>query len=532
MKKVLLLFILLSFIFITSCKKNNIKYIFFITLDTTRADFIEYNSDTNLTPNLAKLASKGLIFKNAYSLIPITLPSHNSMFYSRYPHELKIYNNGQIRDIKYPTMTQLLRANGYYTGAVISLGVLKKDFGLNKGFIDYNDKFSEGLWYKRAEEVTIQAMKIIDKGKGKKSFFWIHYSDPHEPYFPPIYKGKFLVKFKNNLLYEGTCVDKALIKINLKISPGKNILKLENILPQQLVMKNKFSTGFKNITYIDFKLNPQNKKEITIKYPDDWRILKPRGKTHYKTKELISEIIINNTTNTLKNIKVSFLRSLVLKNKWKKFLYGREIKYMDHWIGELIKYIKQMGIYDESAFVVMGDHGEGLGEFKGHFGHIHYLYKPYSHVPMFVSGMGVKKKGFNNNLVSNLNIAPTILELTGINKPKTMIGYSLFDKNAKHNRLLLETFFPEAYFDVFSLIEYPYQLIFSPGRKKDRLEFINLKKSNIGLDNIIKTNEAGKLRRDMINEILKISRIITATKFKPTKISERQKEILKSLGYL
>ena len=73
------------------------RAIFLITLDTTRADHIDYSLTNNLqTPHLAELASRGQYFENAYSLIPITLPSHASMFYSLPPHQLKLYNNGQV----------------------------------------------------------------------------------------------------------------------------------------------------------------------------------------------------------------------------------------------------------------------------------------------------------------------------------------------------------------------------------------------------------------------------------------------------
>ena len=122
---------------ISSCPfmKPTPTYIFLITLDTTRADHINYSlSQNDVSPNFARLASNGVFFRNAYSIIPITLPSHASMFYSLPPYVLKIYNNAQKQDVSNASLAEILKSKGYRTGAVVSLGVLNSQFGLNKGF--------------------------------------------------------------------------------------------------------------------------------------------------------------------------------------------------------------------------------------------------------------------------------------------------------------------------------------------------------------------------------------------------------------
>ncbi len=148
------LVISIFFLLLCACSGSNTspRWIFFITLDTTRADHINYTPGNSQTPNLAALAAEGIYFKHAYSLIPITLPSHTSMFYSMPPHRMKIYNNGQDHKITKPSVTQLLKSKGFNTSAVISLGVLKGDFGLNKGFDTYIENFTPGLWAKDAAQ--------------------------------------------------------------------------------------------------------------------------------------------------------------------------------------------------------------------------------------------------------------------------------------------------------------------------------------------------------------------------------------------
>ena len=212
-------------------------------------------------------------------------------------------------------------------------------------------------------------------------------------------------------------------------------------------------------------------------------------------------------------------------------LYRQEVRYMDSQLGQLIAFLKENHIYKKSAFIVMGDHGEGLGEYNRHYGHIHYLHKIYTQVPLIISGPGIKQRGEQDALVSTLNIAPTILDMAGVKAPAFMEGQSLL-KPLKPKKLLLETYSPEAYFDSFSIIDYPYQVVFYPGRTDEQLEYINLEKDSWGTTNIKDFMEDKKIKAELLESILKISRIITATKGKAGKINERHKEILESLGYI
>jgi len=80
--------------------------------------------------------AKGPLYRNAYSLIPITVPSHASIFFSEPPHRIRNYGNGQAipRRRSRPSVVNLFRKAGFATGAVVSLGVLASEFGLGQGF--------------------------------------------------------------------------------------------------------------------------------------------------------------------------------------------------------------------------------------------------------------------------------------------------------------------------------------------------------------------------------------------------------------
>jgi arylsulfatase A-like enzyme len=506
--------------------------IFLITLDTTRADHIDYSlSDNTLTPNMARLAREGIVFSRAYSLIPITLPSHASIFYSQPPHAIKVYNNKQVSQVNYPSLAQQFKKNGFKTGAVISLGVLSTHFGLSKGFDEYIENFRPDVWYKTAEEVNRDAFKLIRRMAKNKSFFWIHYSDPHAPYYPPHYHGDFSTYFNDQKIYSCDSIDQPLVKLELDVRPGRNMLVLKTRFPESTRAQEKID--IKGINFMNFSLTSEaTGKELEVSLPRRWKKVEPRGKLHYYSKRKISRIVFRNNTSRNINVTIQFNYKIFLYYLASRALYRQEIQYMDSQFGQLLEFLKKENLYEDSIFLVMGDHGEGLGEHRKCVGHIHYLNKVYLNVPLFLAGKGVMQKtARDDRLVSNLNIAPTLLEIAGLKKPDSMQGVSLF-KARDSGQLFLETYAPEAFSDGFSVITYPYQIIYYPQLETDKYEFINLSEDRLGIINLFNRDQQKKIKAELMNTVMKLSKVIMNIKKKPGKISTEQMEILKSLGYL
>ncbi len=520
--------LLISILMITlNCRSNSPSYIFLITLDTARADSINYEPGNKHTPNLASLSSEGTNFKNGYSIIPVTFPSHASMFYSLYPHDLKIYNNGQTNKTKYPSLAQLLKSRGFTTGAVISLGVLNADFGLNRGFDTYIENFSPYVWTKNADQVNRDLFKMINSNKGEKSFIWAHYSDPHEPYYPPYFDGKFEIFSGNQELFT---INNALffhIKKEFTLKPGDNRIVFRSTPPSQI--KNNPDYNLTGISYQRLKIKPSDPDGTEIIFPSD---LRKTGKNEddYFSDNFESVFKFFNKRKKDSTIIMDFICKLKETEESRKGLYLESISYMDKKIGELISFLKKNKIYKDSVILIAGDHGEGLGEYLNHFGHIHYLNKVYSHIPFILTGKGIDKSKLRKELVSNLDIAPTILEIAGIKIPNFMKGSGLLS-GKDGGKLILETFSPEAYFDAFSIIEYPNQIIFYPGRVDNKVEYIHLESDRYGT--ITDQDKTGNdVKAKLLKSILGISRSITATKGKIGNKKRIHEDILRSLGYL
>lgn len=508
------------------------KYVFLLTLDTTRADAIHYEAGNPLTPNLAALAAGGVRFTEAYTPIPITLPAHTALFYAQPPHQLHITNNGQVLDLKQAGLTRILAHGGYSTAAVVSLGVLKKEFGLGQDFEDYDDSFAQGIWFRTADQVTEAAKPLISKRKGKKSFFWLHYSDPHDPYLPPAYSLPVTLYQEGVARLQSDLTAIQHIDHELTLQPGDNRLEFAVAFPQDLSQ----GRGELLLTHFSWQGEHQDELEILINpgsAPGVRQLHDHTGQPRFFVRDRL-EIFIRNRRS--EPVQISLNCDLGLE--WKspgmiRRLYQEEVSYMDRKIGELLTFLKKEDMFDESLFIVVGDHGEGLGEFRGHVGHIHHLNRLYMHVPLIISGQGISQMAPVSRRVSLQQLAPTILEQLKLKKSPQMHESSVFSVSSDSDSpLFFETHTPEAFYDSFSLLSGQVQLIYVPKHKTRPLELYDWSSDPLGTRDIssLPERKADKFRllprlRDMANLVLKNRR-------RGNRPDRGVEKMLKTLGYL
>jgi choline-sulfatase len=166
-----------------------------VTMDTTRADHLACYGYPNIrTPNLDALAGRGVLFEQAATATPLTLPAHCTIMTGTYPtyHGVRVNGNTALSD-EQTTLAEVLAARGYQTGAFIAAFVLDGRWGLKQGFQHYDDQFDLkkykhldlGEVQKPGNEVMDAALAWLEEKKGGPFFAWIHLYDPHVPYAPP-----------------------------------------------------------------------------------------------------------------------------------------------------------------------------------------------------------------------------------------------------------------------------------------------------------------------------------------------------------
>src|SRR5262249_29241314 len=108
-----------------------------VTIDTLRADHV----NSRLTPALDAVARDAVVFDQAITVAPLTLPAHASLLTGLYPPRHRVRDNEVFTlPADVPTYPVLLKQRGYATGAFVSAVVLDRRFGLNRGFDMYDDE--------------------------------------------------------------------------------------------------------------------------------------------------------------------------------------------------------------------------------------------------------------------------------------------------------------------------------------------------------------------------------------------------------
>ncbi|MBM4391543.1 MAG: sulfatase-like hydrolase/transferase, partial [Deltaproteobacteria bacterium] len=170
-----------------------------VTLDTVRADRLgAYGYAKARTDTLDRLAAGGLRFENAFSVLPLTIPAHSSLFTGLYPFHLGIRSNGDnVLADSFTTLAEHFRSAGYATGASVSAFVTTRQWGFAQGFDAYFDEMPEreegkrkdsNYWHiERPGNVVVDDalawLAMVDREK--PVFLWVHLYDAHFPYRPP-----------------------------------------------------------------------------------------------------------------------------------------------------------------------------------------------------------------------------------------------------------------------------------------------------------------------------------------------------------
>ena len=108
-----------------------------------------------------------------------------------------------------------------------------------------------------------------------------------------------------------------------------------------------------------------------------------------------------------------------------KNLYDGEIAYMDEQIGRLLGGLDKMGLTSRTLVIVVGDHGESLGE-HGEATHGIFLYDATLHVPLIIAGPDVPSGKVIDDQVRSIDLHPTVMAFLHLPPSSEAQGVSLW----------------------------------------------------------------------------------------------------------
>ncbi len=206
-----------------------------MVVDTLRADHLScYGYRRIETPHIDSFASGGTLFSAIESQIPLTLPSHVSLFTSSYPFYNGIEDNGEQLSPHAVTLATVLKSRGYDTAAFVGGFVLDPRFGLNQGFDVYDSPFDlhkekstdVGDIKRLGEDVVRSAIEWLRTHSDRPFFVFLHLYDLHTPYnLPAVEHARFGGGYDGELRY-----------VDEQVGHFREFLEHQGLLPKSLVV--------------------------------------------------------------------------------------------------------------------------------------------------------------------------------------------------------------------------------------------------------------------------------------------------------
>ena len=369
------------------------------------------------TPNIDRLAERGMLFRNCFVENSLSSPSRACLITGQYSHQ-----NGQRQlfegiDSTQTFFTELLQEAGYETGIVGKWHLRCEPKGFDWYHIlddqgkYYNPTFCHKGAYGLYKQETGYATNLITdhaidflnhRDKSRPFCLMVHHKAPHRNWMPDTKNiGKYeKTVFPMPATFYDDYATRGPAAHTQKMSIERNMEMIQDLkVPEMLEPGNIESITSYNALMGELgRLTPEQRVAWDKYYlPRNRRFMD----AHLKGKELYN---------------------------WKYQNYVRDymavIASVDESVGRLLDYLEQNGLEKNTIVVYTSDQGFYMGE-HGWFDK-RFMYEESMHTPLLISYPGhIRAGSVNNQLVQNIDFAHTLLSLAGVRKTGKMTGRSL-----------------------------------------------------------------------------------------------------------
>lgn len=416
MKKSILVFLCLltesSGVFAQTKERPNIVFIF--SDDHAYQSIGAYGNKFAKTPNIDRIAREGALLKNNLVTNSICGPSRATLLTGKYSHINGYKNNDRTKfDITQQLFPDLLQKGGYQTAWIGKLHLNS----LPTGFDYWNILPGQGIYYNpqfiTAPNDTIRKEGYVTDIITENSLDWINKRDTKKPFFLVVGQKSVHREWYPDLQDLGAYDD-----INFPLPEtfyddyaGRAAAKDQDMsIEKTMRLKEDLKVHLDYNQVPGYKFFPEAKKKILRDYYDkitkefDDKKLSGKALTEWKYQRYIKDYLA--TANGL-----------------------------DRNIGKILDYLDKTGLSKNTVVIYASDQGFYMGE-HGWFDK-RFIYEESLKTPFVIRYPGVIKPGTKvDQLISNIDWAPTVLDLAGAKIPAEIQGKSflpLLDKNAKAN---------------------------------------------------------------------------------------------------
>lgn len=344
--------------------------VLFVLVDTARRDHVSPFQDLVQTPAIDHLASRGVVFSDAVTVIPKTAQSVASIFTGRYPvhHGLRaLYDHLSPAQ---PNLARAFQSAGYPTTALVNnpwvspghgfghgfdryygTDEIREDFGGSPRFVTWDVLYDQairrrvewrppqpgGFFKARAGDLTDATLRVLSRQR-EPFFLYVHYFQPHWPYQPP-----------------------------------------------------------------------------------------PRLQRRYDAPAPATSVVNNIEESAYSRGQMIFDNPLPEgENEGARRLYRGEMDDTMAEVGRLLEVLDRSTFGDDTIVVLTADHGHALGEHDYSFHHGAFLYDASIRIPLILSWPGHLPEGLVvEHQVRSIDLAPTLFDLAGVTVDTSLDGRSL-----------------------------------------------------------------------------------------------------------
>lgn len=391
-------------------QRPNIVYI--MTDDHTAQMMSCYGNSPISTPNLDRIADEGVRFSHSFVANSLSGPSRACMLTGKHSHKNGFTNNEHgIFDGSQQTMPKLMQLAGYQTALIGKWHLVSTPTGFNHYEIlegqgeYYNPTFLHNDGTQSREQgyctdiITDKAIQWME-GRDKEQPFilFVHHKACHRDWLPDL---KDIREFEDRTFdlpsnfwdtWEG------------RMAAQQQEMSIASPHDMDLIYDNKIYT-------------PGDTSRLSQSYLNNVNRLSPKDqKTYYQFYDSLSRAFKANPLSGRELTEFKFQR--YMRD------YAKVTKSMDENVGRLMDYLERNNMLDNTLVVYTSDQGFYMGE-HGWFDK-RFMYEESLNTPLVMRlPNGYDRKGVIDEMVQNIDYAPTFLEMAGAIIPDDIQGRSL-----------------------------------------------------------------------------------------------------------
>lgn len=365
--------------------------VIFILSDDHRYDFMGFTGKVPglKTPNMDRMAKEGIHFPNAFVTTALCSPSRASILTGQFSHVHEVIDNQAPAKPGLIYFPSYLQDNGYETAFIGKWHMGHNNDDPRPGFDHWVSFQGQGTYYDpnlnvNGERVAYSDSSYMSDVLTEYALDWMKSLEKDQPFFMYLSHKAVHAEFLPAPRHRGVYADQPIAYPPTMYPPDTNPWEYTSVTAPQPTQKEIQAAQKVNYDYANVP---------------NW-VKAQRGSWH--------------------GVDYMYNGQIEFNDFYRRYL--ETVLGIDESIGQVLNYLEQEELLENTVVIYMGDNGFSFGE-HGLIDKRH-AYEESMKVPLMVYAPGMIKPATHEGMIQNIDIGPTVLDLAGIETPEQMNGRS------------------------------------------------------------------------------------------------------------